>query len=51
LGAVTGAVNKLSVHILGSYTDACIDEASIEYAKVHQRIENLTKTMITILRK
>ncbi|MBU2701337.1 DNA-binding FrmR family transcriptional regulator [Sporomusaceae bacterium BoRhaA] len=51
LGAVTGAVNKLSAHILESYTEACIDEASIKDAKVRQRIDDLTKMMITMLRK
>lgn len=51
LSAITGAVNKLSAHILENYTEACLDAANIEDAKMRQRMETLTKTMITMLRK
>ncbi|BBB89663.1 MAG TPA: metal-sensitive transcriptional regulator [Methylomusa anaerophila] len=51
LSAVTGAVNKLSAHILENYADACLEEARIVDDKVRQRIENLTKMMLTMVRK
>ena len=51
LSAITGAVNKLSAHILGNYTNACLDDANINDAKARQQIENLTKLMLSMLRK
>jgi DNA-binding FrmR family transcriptional regulator len=51
LSAITGAVNKLSAHILENYTDACLEEARIADDKVRQRIENLTKMMLSMVRK
>lgn len=50
LSAISGAVNKLSAHILESYSEACLEEAEIDAAS-RQRMEKLTKTMITMLRK
>lgn len=50
LGAVTGAINKLNAHILESYTEACLSESIID-DKARRRIEDLTKTMISMLRK
>lgn len=51
LSAITGAVNKLSAHILENYTNACLDQANINDAKARQQIENLTKIMLSMLRK
>lgn len=51
LSAVMGAMNKLSAHILEGYTEACLNEVNIDDTKARQRIEELTKTMITMLRK
>lgn len=51
LSAITGAVNKLSAHILESYSEACLEEVNIDDAEARQRIENLTKTMIAMLKK
>lgn len=51
LSAITGAVNKLSVHILENYTNSCLDQANINDAKARQQIENLTKIMLSMLRK
>ncbi|CQR72406.1 Copper-sensing transcriptional repressor CsoR [Sporomusa ovata DSM 2662] len=50
LSAVLGAVNKLSAHILEGYTEACLNDVNIE-ADVRQRIENLTKTMLAMVKK
>lgn len=50
LSAVMGAVNKLNAHILEGYAEACLNDVSIE-ADVRQRIENLTKTMLAMLKK
>lgn len=51
LSAISGAVNKLSAHILEKYSEACLEEVSIDDAKARQRMELLTKTMITMLKK
>lgn len=51
LSAVMGAVNKLSAHILEGYTESCLNEVNIDDAKARQRIEDLTKTMIAMLKK
>ena len=51
LSAVMGAVNKLSAHILEGYTESCLNEVNIDDAKARQRIEALTKTMISMLKK
>ena len=51
LSAITGAVNKLSAYILENYADACLEEARITDEKVLQRIENLTKLMLSMARK
>lgn len=51
LSAVMGAVNKLSAHILKGYTDACLNDISIDDVNTRQRVENLTKTMIAMLKK
>jgi DNA-binding FrmR family transcriptional regulator len=51
LSAVMGAMNKLSAHILEGYTEACLSEVNIDDAIARQRIEDLTKTMITMLKK
>lgn len=51
LSAITGAVNKLSAHILENYTEACLEEAQIADDKVRQRMESLTKMMLTMVRK
>lgn len=51
LSAVMGAVNKLSAHILEGYTQACLNDVSIDDIKSRQRIEKLTNTMITMLKK
>ncbi len=51
LSAVTGAMNKLSAHILEGYSEACLTEIKIDDPKVRQRITNLTQTMITMLKK
>ncbi|MDD4601654.1 hypothetical protein SDC9_11422 [bioreactor metagenome] len=51
LSAVMGAVNKLSAHILEGYTEACLDEVSLEDTNARQRIDKLTKTMIAMLKR
>lgn len=51
LNAVTGAMHKLSVHILDGYTHVCLHEAGIKDPAARQRIEDLTKTMIAMLKK
>lgn len=51
LSAVMGAVNKLSAHILEGYTEACLNEVNIDDATARQRIEDLTKAMITMIKK
>ncbi|KYZ74943.1 hypothetical protein AXX12_15295 [Anaerosporomusa subterranea] len=51
LSAITGAVNKLSAHILEQYAEACLEDVHIDDTNARQRIENLTKTMITMLKK
>lgn len=51
LHAVMSAMNKLSAHILEGYTEACLNEVNIDDAAARQRIEDLTKTMITMLKK
>ena len=51
LSAVTGATNKLSAHILEGYTEACLNEVNLDDATARQRIKDLTKTMITMLKK
>jgi len=51
LSAITGAVNKLSAHILENYTEACLNEVNIDDVAARQRIRDLTKTMITMLKK
>jgi len=51
LSAVMGAVNKLNAHILEGYTEACLDEITIDDTNVRQRIEKLTQTMIVMLKK
>lgn len=50
LSAVMGAMNKLSAHILEGYTEACLTEVNMD-DEGHQRIKDLTKTMITMLKK
>jgi len=50
LSAVTGAANKLSAHILEGYTEECLNEVNLD-ALARQRIKDLTKTMITMLKK
>lgn len=49
LNAVMGAMNKLSAHILEGYTQVCLDEVNDPVSR--QRIEELTKTMLTMLKK
>lgn len=49
LNAVMGAINKLNAHILEGYTQVCLDEVNDPISR--QRIEELTKTMITMLKK
>ncbi|MEG6584474.1 metal-sensitive transcriptional regulator [Dendrosporobacter sp. 1207_IL3150] len=51
LSAVMGSVNKLSAHILEGYSQACLDESNFDDAKSRQRIEELTKTMLNMLKK
>lgn len=51
LSAISGAVNKLSAHILEQYSEACLEEVNIDDAEARQRIESLTRTMITMLKK
>jgi DNA-binding FrmR family transcriptional regulator len=51
LSAVTGAMNKLSAHILEGYSEACLTEIKVDDPEVRQRITNLTQTMITMLKK
>jgi DNA-binding FrmR family transcriptional regulator len=51
LSAVTGAINKLNAHILEGYTEACLNEVTIDNAKARQRIKDLTTTMISMLKK
>jgi len=51
LSAITGAVNKLSAHILENYAEACLNEVNIDDVAARQRIRDLTKTMITMLKK
>jgi len=51
LSAITGAVNKLSTHILENYTEACLNEVNIDDAVARQRIKDLTKTIIAMLKK
>lgn len=51
LAAVTGAVNKLSAHILEGYTQSCLSEANIADVQARQRIDELVKTMINMLKK
>lgn len=50
LNAVTGALNKLSAHILEGYTESCLNEVCND-AGMRQRIEELTKTMLAMLKK
>lgn len=49
LNAVMGAMNKLSAHILEGCTQVCLAEVNDPISR--QRIEILTKTMITMLKK
>ena len=49
--AVMGAMNKLSAHILDGYATECLNEVSIDDAATRQRIEDLTKMMISMLKK
>lgn len=49
LNAVMGAINKLNAHILEGYTQVCLDEVNDPISR--QRIEELTQTMITMLKK
>lgn len=51
LSAVTSAINKLSAHILEGYAETCLNEVNIDDAIARQRIRDLTKTMITMLKK
>ena len=51
LTAVMGAMTKLSAHILEGYTEDCLNEVDIEDDKARPRIKDLTKTMITMLKK
>lgn len=51
LSAVTSAINKLSAHILEGYVETCLNEVNIDDAIARQRIRDLTKTMITMLKK
>lgn len=51
LSAITGAVNKLSAHILENYTEACLAEAQIVDEKVRLRMEKLTQMMLGMVRK
>lgn len=51
LSAITGAVNKLSAHVLENYTSVCLNEANIDDTQARQQIENLTKIMLGIIRK
>jgi DNA-binding FrmR family transcriptional regulator len=50
LSAVMGAMNKLSAHILEGYTQVCLDEVNVEDKKARQRIGELTKTMLMMLK-
>ncbi|MDU4959417.1 MAG: metal-sensitive transcriptional regulator [Sporomusaceae bacterium] len=51
LSAIAGAVNKLSAHILENYAGACLEDARITDEQVRQRMENLTKMMLSLVRK
>jgi len=51
LNAVMGAVNKLGAHILEGYTEECLRDMSINDPKSRERIEKLTKAMITMVKK
>lgn len=51
LSAITGAVNKLSVHILENYAEACLEDARIADDNVRQRMEKLTKMMLGMVKK
>ncbi|MBP2662959.1 MAG: csoR 1 [Firmicutes bacterium] len=51
LSAVMGAMNKLSAHILEGYTEACLSGINVDDVVARRRIEDLTKTMITMLKK
>jgi DNA-binding FrmR family transcriptional regulator len=51
LGAVRGAMDKLSAHILDGYAQICLAETQEIDEKSRQRIETLTKTMISMIRK
>lgn len=51
LSAVTGAINKLSAHILEGYMEACLCEANIDGSEARQRIDELVKAMIMLVRK
>jgi DNA-binding FrmR family transcriptional regulator len=52
LSSISGAVNKLSAHILENYSASCLEEVQhIVDANARQRIETLTKTMIAMMKK
>lgn len=51
LSAVMGAINKLNAYMLDGYTTSCLNEVTIDDPIARQRIEELTKTMITMLKK
>ncbi|CQR72066.1 Copper-sensing transcriptional repressor CsoR [Sporomusa ovata DSM 2662] len=51
LSAVMGAINKLNAYILEDYTLICLNEVNINDTIARQRIEGLTKAMITMLKK
>lgn len=51
LSAVMGAMNKLSTHILEGYTESCLNEVNIDNTTARQRIKDLTKTMIAMIKK
>ncbi|MEM5768512.1 MAG: metal-sensitive transcriptional regulator [Bacillota bacterium] len=51
LSAVTGSINKLCAHILEGYMEACLCEVNIDDGEARQRIDELVKTMITMVRK
>jgi CsoR family transcriptional regulator, copper-sensing transcriptional repressor len=51
LGAVRGAMDKLSAQILDGYASICLREVQITDEKARQRIESLTRTMVSMIKK
>lgn len=51
IGAVRGAVDKLSAQILEGYASICLAEVHLTDEKARKRIEALTRTMVAMVKR